>query len=266
MKVAWATDIHFNFIDEERAELFCQDVAKSGAERLWIGGDIAESSDFVGWLRFLEERLDCHIDFVLGNHDYYRSDIQKVRKKAKDCEASCEKLTWLPGKVIPLTQRAALIGHGGWGDGRCGDLEHSVFLNDFRLIGELFQSMLDGWAGLGKELAGLGDDAAATLGASLLMALQEFDEIFVLTHVPPFKESARYKGNICGDDWLPHMVCKALGDMLRATMERFPGKRMTVLSGHTHGFADEEISPNIHAMTGEAEYRNPVIQRYFEIA
>ena len=48
-------------------------------------------------------------------------------------------ITWLPASgVVQITEETALVGHGGWGDGRAGNfLESGVVLNDYLLIQEL---------------------------------------------------------------------------------------------------------------------------------
>ena len=104
-----------------------------------------------------------------------------------------EYLNWLPSTgVVALTEEVGLIGHGGWGDGRYGSWETStVKLNDYVLIEEL--------SGLGKSerlerLHALGDEAAAWVRDNLTQALARFDNVIVLTHVPPFEESTWHEG------------------------------------------------------------------------
>ena len=114
MKVAWATDVHFNAADEKRAVQFCREVKHSKAEALLIGGDIAEAPDLEMWLRLLARNLDQPIYFVLGNHDYYGASVRSVESCMR--RISSPKLKWLPDAgVIPLTEKSALVGHGGWG-------------------------------------------------------------------------------------------------------------------------------------------------------
>jgi hypothetical protein len=44
-----------------------------------------------------------------------------------------------------------------------------------------------------------------------------------------------------------------------------PQSRLLVLCGHTHGTGELQVLDNLHVLTGGAEYRNPVIQRIFDI-
>jgi 3',5'-cyclic-AMP phosphodiesterase len=169
MKLVWITDIHLNFVSQERAEAFCRAIVDSEADALLIGGDIAEAEDIELWLRFIENRLQRPIYFVLGNHDYYRGSIVQVKSIIQELASRSSWLRWLDREaVIALTDNTGLIGHGGWGDGRCGDYENShIILNDYILIEEL--------AGLDQEtrrkrLAFLGDEAALHFrGSSALL-------------------------------------------------------------------------------------------------
>ena len=45
-------------------------------------------------------------------------------------------------------------------------------------------------------------------------ALERFEHVLVLTHVPPFREACWHEGRISGDDYLPYFACKATGDVL----------------------------------------------------
>ena len=80
MKIAWATDIHLNFVAESQFEALCERIAASGAERLLVGGDIAEASSLVGWLTFLADHLDVDVCFVLGNHDYVSDESPGLQR------------------------------------------------------------------------------------------------------------------------------------------------------------------------------------------
>ena len=86
-----------------------------------------------------------------------------------------------------------------------------------------------------------------------------------MTHVPPFREAAWYKGKVSGDDFLPYFACKLVGDVLRKVMESKPQSRLLVLCGHTHGGGELQVLDNLHVLTGEARYQNPVVQRVLEV-
>ncbi|WP_169976766.1 metallophosphoesterase family protein [Tautonia rosea] len=264
MKLAWATDIHLNFVSEEETARFCETVARTGADRLLITGDIAESLDLGPFLGFMADRLGRPIDFVLGNHDFYGGRISEVRAAMAETTRTIPTLNWLPESgVINLGSGVALIGHDGWGDGRLGNFAGSTIrLNDYRLIGEL--AGLD-QARLGQTLGLLGDEAAAHIRRTLPKALKQYEMILVATHVPPFREACVFKGRIANDEWIPHFSCAAVGKVLAEIMADHPDQRVLVLCGHVHSSGMATIRPNLVVLTGSAEYRRPDVFRVFNV-
>jgi Icc protein len=264
-RLAWATDIHLNFLRQEGVLAFCDALAREAPDALLLTGDLAESHDLEQHLQTLERRLARPIYFVLGNHDFYRSGIAAVRERvARLCEGS-RFLRWMNREgVIELTPETGLVGHDAWADGRNGDYFGSPLLfRDWVVIDEL--------RGLGPEarlaaLGALGDEAAAHLERLLPQAFACFRRVVVLTHVPPFAEACLYKGHITADTWLPHLSCRAVGDVLRRVMAERPDRQMLVLSGHTHQPADVDILPNLRVRVGAAEYGAPRLAEVIVVA
>lgn len=263
-RLAWATDIHLNFAGPETVAAFGRAVAASGADALVISGDIAEAAYWEEHLTDLELRVGLPIHFVLGNHDFSGSSIAHVRQRAEALSARRPELSWLPAAgVVPLTERTCLIGHDGWADGRCGDYAGStVMLNDYRLIREL--ASLGGDERL-RRLHQLGDEAAAHCRRLLPEALDRFEHIVAVTHVPPFREACWHQGAISDDNWLPHFTCRAVGEVLAEFMRARPDRDMLVLCGHTHGEGQARILPNLLVRTGGAEYGKPALQSMIEL-
>jgi hypothetical protein len=265
MKVAWATDVHFDHVHEPVVRSFCERIRADGAEALLLGGDIALAGQLRGWLRFLAETLKLPIYFVLGNHDYYGSYVGSVHREMEDLPSVL--LRWLPAEgVVALGDTVGLVGNGGWGDGRNGDFAGSgVVLADFHFIGDLRESLdlSDHPAVLGhrKELGAclrrLGEDAAGALAVPLTEAASRFPMVLVLTHVPPFPEASWHEGRHVGDEWLPFFTCRAIGDLLLEVAGTHPGVRFEVLCGHTHSGREARVMPNLTVRTGGATYGSP---------
>jgi 3',5'-cyclic AMP phosphodiesterase CpdA len=264
MKVAWATDVHFDAADRPRVRRFCREIKGAGAEALLLGGDIALAPDLEEWLRFIENRLSLPVYFVLGNHDFYGGDIAYVRAQMAALESRW--LHWLPkAGVVSLSKRTALVGHGGWGDARHGDFTQPAMLNDYFLIRDLRESsgtddpvaILENLPALQRKLWQLGDEAAEQLRPNLSAAMETHSRVLVLTHVPPFREACWYDGEISDDNWLPGFTCKAVGDLILELAQSNSLCDITVLCGHTHGEGEAELLPNVRAHTQGAQYGDP---------
>lgn len=259
MKVVWATDIHLDFLSMAQVDSFCHRLLDDDPDVVLLAGDIAEAHDLEALLGRVASRLRRPVYFVLGNHDFYRSDIAFVRERMLALTEESAHLRWMPAVgVVPLTDSWALVGHDGWGDGRLGDPEGSrVELSDWSLIQDLrFLSRTDRL----KKLRALGDEAAAHLRPVLLAALERFPRVLVLTHVPPFRAAAWHQGRPSADDWLPWFSCKAVGDVLLAVMRAHPERHALVLCGHTHGAGEVAVLPNLQVKTGGAAYGMPAVQ------
>lgn len=264
-RVAWLTDLHLEFVSSpSRVNVLCESVRDTAPDCVLLGGDTGIASSVEQYLLTLEERLQVPIYFVLGNHDFYHGSIKRVRDLAARLSKNSRRLHWMPAEgVVELTAKTALIGHGGWADGRLGNgINSSVQLNDYLLIEEL--------TGLHirkrfEKLNDLGDEAAEYIRGVLSEALRDYRNVLLLTHVPPFKNAAWYRGRVCDDEYLPHFACKAVGDVLVGVMETHPESNLAVLCGHTHDGGEAEILPNLHVKTGRAKYGEPNLQEVIEI-
>lgn len=263
-RLAWATDVHLNFLSVEGLRIFCEALSAQEADLIVITGDLAEATSLESVLSFLASHVGVPIGFVLGNHDYYRSSIRRVRDVVRGICVHSPWLAYLPDAgVVALGPDVALVGVDGWADGRIGDYARSpVMLNDYLLIAEL--------VGLTKaarleKLRRLGDEEAERLQGLLAKALGRYHRVIVATHVPPFKEASWHEGRLSDDDWLPHFACGAVGEVLREAALREPARTIRVLCGHTHGGGSAELLPNLKVVTGAAEYGEPRVQGLIEL-
>ncbi len=227
MKLAWATDVHFDHLDEEDVLEFCRRVAESSADALLLGGDISNAKDLADHLATLGEHVPMPVYFVLGNHDYYGGSVAAVQDQV-------------------------------------GDFDEAPVLTDYIAIAELVKTagrrnVLTGMKNrtrLRRRLHELGNDAAESLRPALLEAAALGGHVIVLTHVPPFPEAAWHEGEPSTIRWQRGFTCKAVGDLLREAASDHPSCRFTVLCGHTHGSGRAAILPNLDAVTAGADYGN----------
>lgn len=264
MKLGWLTDIHLNFIDEDARRTFFQEIINTQCDGILISGDIAEAPCLVDILNEMEEHVKKPIYFILGNHDYYRGQINEVREAMKALTQTHDKLFWLPASGRQqLNKDTILIGQDGWADGRLGEYENSrVALNDSRMINDLFQEKILGKYQLLEKMQQLADADATKLKDELEQAVsQNPKKIIILTHVPPFKEACFHKGEMSNDDWLPYFSSKVTGDVLTDIAQQNPNIEFLVLCGHTHSEANFRPLNNLIVEAGKAEYYRPVVQK-----
>lgn len=263
-RYVWLTDIHLEFLSQKEVISFIKELADQRFDGLFLTGDISTATQIHTHLQFFEEFYQSPVYFVLGNHDYYGGSLETVRKMVEEICSKSKWLHWLPvSGVVRISKDTCLIGHGGWADGRLGDYASSkVLLNDYLKIQNFVQA-----GGIGRlaMLNSLGDQAATHFQDLLPEALEHFNHVIVLTHIPPFKESCWHEGKISADDWLPHFSCKAVGDVLAEFMAGYPDKQMTVFCGHTHSNGKCMILPNLEVKTGGAKYGSPMIQEIVSI-
>lgn len=264
MRLAWLTDIHVNFVSAVALERLTAAVRAARPDVVLIGGDIAEAHDIVRYLERLDDGFALPTYFVLGNHDYYRGSIPRVRREVERLCTQRSRLRYLSrSSWVPLSEHTALLGHDGWGDGREGDCEHSpVRLNDHVYILEL--SRIERRE-LAVRLADLGDEAAEHIEHELRAALDARPTAVLLTHVPPWREACWHQGQLSDANWTPFFVCKAVGDAIERVMRERPTQRLTVLCGHTHSAGEAWPLPNVRVLTGAAEYGAPAIAAVLEV-
>ena len=275
MRIAWATDLHLNFISDAEIDQFLEQLRTARPDVVLVGGDIGEADSFAGYLERMVDALGLPVHFVLGNHDYYNGSISGVRDVARALNGRSNLLNWLTDSgPIWLTDSTALVGHGGWGDARAADfLKSDVILNDYLLIEEFREANGDSvpssenilTRNLMSALQSLGDEAADHFRRVLPTALERCEQVLVLMHVPPFLEACWHDGRLSDDNWAPHFTSVAAGEVLLEFMQQHPQKRMTVLCGHTHSSGHVQIRGNLEVFTADAEYGQPKVQRVFDV-
>lgn len=263
-RAAWLTDPHLNFLSETRLPAFLDEVAAARPDAVLISGDIGESHNVCEYLGLLLGSLGVPIYFVLGNHDFYYGSIRGTRRRVVDFCATHPGLQYLTIEgCCELTPRVGLVGHDGWADGRLGNYERSlVRMLDWKLIEELSGRDAEARWEVLKRLA---DEAAAHIRRVLPEALRRYDEVLLLTHVPPFLGACWHEGGISNEQWSPHFTSKVMGDAILEIMDARPEKKLTVLCGHTHGEGEFEAADNVVVYTGGADYGSPRIVRVFEM-
>lgn len=264
-RFAWVTDPHLNFVDLNRFERFANELVEQPIDGILLTGDVSEAEDVIWQIRRIVEHTEKPVYFVLGNHDFYHSSIDLVRSSVS---ASCKadpRMVYLTGaEPILLSNDWSLCGDDGWADGRLGDYHRSmVRLNDYQQISD--------FAGLSPAIRlpiirRLGLAAAVRIRRQLEIARHVSRRSVVLTHIPPFREACLYAGKPADDNWAPFFTCHSVGWMLRRFCQRYPEHQVLVLCGHTHHQCASLIADNLVVWTGDAEYTDPKVNAFLDLA
>lgn len=257
-KLIFCTDIHLNFLRNNRIQEFCETVAETAKDSVGvvITGDISEAPYLLDHLELLEKHLASKVPvfFVLGNHDYYKSSLKGVQELVTTVKHT--NMTYLQDKVIHLTEQTALVGVDGWYDGGYSNFFRSPHhMCDYQFIEELVCDNIP--SKRLKELQKTAKFFADKLGVSMEQAATERKFVIVATHIPPFKENSTHQGKISDEVWLPHFSSKATGDVIRKVARKFPDNNFIGLCGHTHDNAVSKPMNNVICYTSCAEYRHP---------
>lgn len=256
-QIVWSTDLHLDAAAKECRQRYLESLRTTPLDYFLIGGDISNGRQSLENLQLLAKKIKAPIYFVLGNHDYYHGSIVDIRQQAR--QKMAPNLHYLTGDtVVELSPQVALVGHDGWSDGRAGNfLNSEISLNDYFLIDELKNLPRDQ---LLDKLNKLGKEAADGIRKGLVKALKKYPQVIVLTHTPPFQETCLYDGAISDDQWAPHFVCQAMGEVLKEEAGLHPKSQVLVLCGHSHHGADVQILPNLRVLTGHSDLGTPSIQ------
>lgn len=260
MKILWLTDIHLNFLNPDDRQQYYETLVETKPEAILISGDIAEGDNVVSILQEMYEAINVPIYFVLGNHDYWYSSVDKILDILPHPWRNKELLTYVPDlAALKLTEKTWLVGVDGWADGRYGDYANSsVRLYDSTFIEELNTASFIGSRELLSKMQELADKDAKSLKRQLEEAILLCPKkIIILTHIPPFEEACVYNGKVSHPHYLPFFSCKATGDVILEIALSNSGIEFLVLCGHTHGECRYDKLDNLKVWVGGAEYGKP---------
>ena len=257
MRIAWITDPHFNHCALAAWDRLISQVRQCQCDAVILSGDISEGEDVVFQLRRLADAIGLPIHFVLGNHDFYHSSIERTRDAIRKAVAEHPLLNYLTDSDPVSIGGVALIGVDGWGDATVGDYERStVRLNDFRLIDDFFLAAPSLWKSILRDQ---GNDSALRLEGLLTAAGKLHKRLLVVTHVPPFRQACWYQGQTTDDNWAPFFVSGQCGETLIDFAQSHPDSTIDVLCGHTHSGGFARMRDNLVVTTAGAEYGKPEV-------
>ena len=280
MRLAWATDIHLDFITDpynskmsaKNLDIFCS-FFQNDFEAVILSGDISLANFLKDHLLELEARLQVPIYFVLGNHDFWNSGFDEVRQQMFNLTNATKRLVYLSlTPYVQLSSTVAMVGHDGWYDGFNGNFENRNFImNDWIKISnfaEVNSIIFDNNFQIPnfKNILMVARKQAIIATKHVLngikLAISQINpkKIIIVTHVPPFVHPLEHKENL-----YPWYSSKLMGDMLISVALKNPQIEFEVFCGHVHAAYEGNVSSNIFLRSGKAEYSNPRFQGVFNI-
>jgi predicted phosphohydrolase len=253
-KYLWFTDTHLDKVMPWTLTRFLAHLRHEKPKGIFLTGDISNGALTPLHLRALATSVTCPIYFILGNHDYHFTSIEKQHDTIRKLCQDHPNLVWVTDNgVIHLSEEVALIGTEGWYDAEEGKPEYlkltfDWFLTkDFRELPDM-KSRIKFW----RKLA---DESANDIADKLEKAIeQDYKTIYLMTHFPPWKEATRDIGTFMEKFWLPYNTNLRLGRVIEKIMEDHKKRYVTVLAGHTHNDCWIHVARNVDCKVSKAKY------------
>jgi len=253
-KYLWFTDTHLDKVGPFRMFKFIRHLLKENPKGIFLTGDISNGWATAWHLRLIATFVKCPIYFVLGNHDYHFSSVDKTHKKIRELCKEFPNLIWMTDAgVVHLSDEVCLIGTEGWYDADNGKPKYLQFTLDWMLT-EDFRKLPDMEARI-EHWRQIADQSAHDIVDKLEKAIEQgYKTIYILTHFPPWREATRDVGTFMEQFWLPYNVNLRLGKAIKHAMQEHKKKHVTVLAGHTHTDCWIHVTRNVDCKVSKAKY------------
>jgi predicted MPP superfamily phosphohydrolase len=246
-KYLFFTDTHLLPFQRSRMLNHILDATPHG---VFLTGDITYGPDLIPVLEYLGSRIGRPLYFVLGNHDYHGSSIDKVHDQVRKLCQKHKNLIWMTeAGIVPLNEETCLIGSEGWYSARHGDPRFVKFTFDWFLTKDFRD--LPNWEARFDKFGALADQSAEHLSKLLEQAIGTYKTVICLTHMPAWPEANRDIGTVMEKFWLPYNVNTSLGQALEKVMLPHKKRKLIVLCGHTHTPVHIHVSRNIECQVGK---------------
>lgn len=272
-KLAWLTDIHLDHYCKTKTgtvKKFCEEVLRAAEpDFIVMTGDITNGRDIKEHFEEMAKYwTSIPVYYVLGNHDYYHSSFEAVRKQMDEFVKANPNFHYLSHKDhFELVPGWAIAGHDGWYDGGYADWfdRGTVIMQDYYLITEFYVAAFIPPTYTSYDphiiydcLQTKAKECVRHIEQVLPNAMKNYKNVLYATHIPPFKEACIHKGQISDDGWLPNFSSKRAGDALLKVAKANQGSKLFVLCGHTHSDGVVEMTKNLTCYTGASRYGFPL--------
>ncbi|PIS01643.1 MAG: hypothetical protein COT84_00960 [Chlamydiae bacterium CG10_big_fil_rev_8_21_14_0_10_35_9] len=245
----WLTDVHIDYKKDTSVNDFFERIQTQDEGGICITGDIAENRGAIEFIQKLSSKVRCPIYFVLGNHDFYGSEIFSLQEELFELFKENTSVYYLAKEnVLSVSPDTAVIGVDNWYDLKGGDYFTSdIKLKDFKMI-DNFKSLSkqDLYDFMGEH----SQKIIKQVEEKLDLAFQGHTHAILLTHVPCFREACLHNNQIADDKWAPFFTHRQLADFIVTYMSERVDKSLTILSGHTHHKAEYSPLQNVVIKVG----------------
>lgn len=253
-KYLWFTDVHLDTILPWTLIKFIRHVRHEKPKGIFLTGDISNGF-MLGWhLKMLAMSAKCPIYFVLGNHDYHFSSLEKVHAKVRKLCKKYPNLVWMTdNEVVPLNKEVAVIGTEGWYDAEKGKPEYLKFTFDWFMV-KNFRGLpnMNARINLWRQMS---NDSAGNIVLKLEKAIEQgYKTIYIVTHFPPWREATRDIGTPWEKFWLPYNANAPMGQRIESVMKGYEDHNVIVLAGHTHDDCWIRVEHNIECKVSRAKH------------
>lgn len=244
--IAWFPEIRLDTISSVQLLQLSSRLKKANADAIVLAGNISQQDLPINDLQMLEMYAGMPIYYVLGVDDFGGKSIKQVKASARSL--STKNVAWLGNRVIKLSSDSCLIGSSCLGDGQLGKKEDTkFFLNSYCKIKD-FKELTS--SDIISELQKYASKSVKATEKVLLKALKKYKNVVLTTPVPAYAENTIKDGNEMNEHMLAFCVCKSLGDMLTAVMDKYPDSKLTIISGFVKTGTTHSPTDNIVSVTG----------------
>ncbi len=253
-KYIWLSDLHLDTLLPWTFIKFINHIRNEKPDGLFLTGDISNGLLLSLHLKIIAHFIKCPLYFILGNHDLHFKFINKQYSLVKKLCKKIPNLIWMDNvDVIPLNKETCVIGADGWYDALNGEewLFRFTFdwfmIKDFRNMPDM-KTRVDAWQNMAKQ-------SANNISNKLNKALEQgYKTIYILTHVPAWKNATKDVNTLLEKYWLPYNCNAAMGQAIEDIMQDHKSRRAVVLCGHSHDPLTVQVSRNIECRVGKARY------------
>lgn len=274
MKLIWITDVSLQVQHDEVKQAFYEEIKVEAENKsvsaILITGNVADAESLHRELDALHAGTGLDVFFVLGNGDFYGSNIRAVKKSLEEKYSDLQNgVLYLSDTTfnLALSEDRYLVGVDGWCDGLAGTIVETDYnsLDNQYILDLVYAQNLGGDdAFLRKRLELSVIDSKALQAKVDAVIRLEPKEIIIATSVPPFKESCIFNGERLTDNFLPYYCNQNMGDMIMIKASQNPDILFTVYCGRMTEANMFKKATNVIVHTGNSGGLSPVIADIIE--